>query len=83
MGILDVGHIVLLAVIFIMVIESIITKFLNKTERSEMSKQLMARTLTEYTQSTVDLAKAERGELSDEEERELVNDFHRRDRVTV
>jgi hypothetical protein len=66
-----------------MVIESIITKYLNKNERSEMSKRLMARTLTEYTQSTVDLAKAERGELTEEEERELVNDFHRRDRVTV
>lgn len=79
----DIGHYVLLAVILIMVIKGLVTEYLNKNERSEMSKRLMARSLTEYTQSTLDTERASRGELSEEEEREIRNEVMRKDRIPV
>lgn len=80
---LDAGHIVLLVVILIMVIKGLITEYLNKNERSEMAKRLMARSLTEYTQSTLDTERASRGELSEEDERDLLNEAMRKSRVAV
>ena len=79
----DIGHYVLLAVILIMAIKNILTEQLNKKERSEMSQRLMARSLTEYTESALSLARAERGELSEDEERDILNQAMRKDRVPV
>ena len=80
---LDIGHIVLLAVILIMAIKNIITEFINKKERLEFGRRLMAGSLTEYTESTLALERGKRGEVTNEERVKLVDDEMRADRIPV
>jgi len=77
---LDIGHYVLLAVILVMVIKNLISEHQHIKERSDMSNKLMARSLTEYTASSLDL---NRKELSEEEERDILDKAMKEDRVQV
>lgn len=80
---LDIGHYVLLAVILIMAIKNLITEYINKQERLEFGRRLMAGSLTEYTESTLALERSKRGEVTDEEITQALDDKMRQDRIPV